>query len=1689
MSRDPLAATVLDLEVLDRIGGGGGGTVWSARLRGERESRFVVKVPEPGQESALRTEWLALYDVPSPLLPQPVAWQDAHGTEPPRLVMLRRPGAPLDRALDDAPVALVCEVVRQILRGLAALHAAHLVHGDLHPGNILLDVTAEGAAVSLLDLGLVQRPGTTVRGPGRLTFAAPDRLRGMVADPRDDLFSLAMSVWTSWGLPAPYADYPALLPEAGARPILPTLKGPNAKDKLRVLAVLATWLAADRDHRPDGAEPALRQWSALPGGESAEGQALAQDLEALARRPWRWRLADDGPTATAGQTQWLVGPHGSGRTGALAGLVEQARDAGRRCVYLLGAVAQEDDEAEPAPDLGALGDRTGAAVARLRRQFHKLREQLGPDAVVAVDGLEQLPEAWQQALAGHDEAQGPTRLAALAVAAVDLPVGAAGTAWRLPPATVDELAAVLQAPSGGRTWDAAVVARILAATGGLRAGLLDLAAALLRAGAVRTFADRVEPAGTDADVEQTLHEAMQRRHHFELPVGDDVDVLGHLVVAGRWVPGDGRVQALKHPKEFARLALVRQDSGGGWTLAGEGARRFLLEHLPPKAVSHAALVRATALQNADPDEAVRCEVLAAEWGGPMRPRGATVVPVLRRMLDRGETQRAVELAVGWRGAQGDQKDAETSAVLAALLRARVALGQFAQVDADLEHATPVQRHNPEVLLATAEGAFRRGDYPKCRDLAEQLLSTDDPTGGEGSRGRARVWRAFAATWQGDRAAAGEAVAQGRANAAIDAPKSLPVFDYLAGLGLYYAGDLDAADAVFAQLVDGGDPTLQAAATGGRGLVAHRRGYLVQAREHYDRARHLAEQAGDRPRALNMGMNAAVLDHEAGDPGRALEGYDRVVTSAQQLGNTGALSRALNNRGNLLALLGCDERAAADLAAALEALQQAGNAYLEGNVRCVLAELDRRRGHLTSAAAHLDRAEQTLRDAGAQSELLEIQLERGYLHLAHDEPERARELAVQVGDEAASLHSPELQARALGLLAAVQVDGRVAGAQAVPVATALAEARETLAAARQLAPTSKPLLQIALAAEHARVLAWGGDLAGARTVARDQLARLDRMGATLAATERLGFERAAAHAQMRMMLRLLAGLPEFTGGASLAAASGSSAALQAVLAINRRLGTERDLGHLLEIVMDAAVLLTGAERGFLLLDDAAETESDAPSSSRPSKPELRVAIARNLDRENLRKPAHKLSQSIALRVFNSGDRVLSTDAQADERFADQASIHAGSLRSILCVPLGWQGRTIGVLYVDNRFTSGAFTQDHAGVLEALADQAAIAIQSARLIAHERATAEALARSRAEVEQLNAQLRVQLADVASALDDAREDLAAQRAELARRSDYSQIRGESPRMYKLFRLMDRVRDHDFPVLILGESGTGKELVARAIHFTGKRKRGPFVAVNCGALPSNLLESELFGHVRGSFTGATVDRRGLFESAHCGTLLLDEVGDMPLDMQVKLLRVLQTGEIQRVGDSSVRKVDVRVVAATHRNLALMVEAGTFREDLMYRLRVVELEVPALRERVEDLPLLVEHFLAENRKAHVGQVERVSAAALSRLRQHPWPGNVRQLETLLKSACLFANGTTLDVADVEPLLTRERATPTEAPNPQDPGVLPHGWLMTASLEEIESAVIRARVAALGGNKRQAAESLGIDRSTLYNRLRGHTVS
>lgn len=321
-----------------------------------------------------------------------------------------------------------------------------------------------------------------------------------------------------------------------------------------------------------------------------------------------------------------------------------------------------------------------------------------------------------------------------------------------------------------------------------------------------------------------------------------------------------------------------------------------------------------------------------------------------------------------------------------------------------------------------------------------------------------------------------------------------------------------------------------------------------------------------------------------------------------------------------------------------------------------------------------------------------------------------------------------------------------------------------------------------------------------------------------------------------------------------------------------------------------------------------------------------------------------------------------------------------------------------------------------------------------------------------------------------------------QLLAEDDFHGMLGRSEPMRRLFDTVQRVASANGPVLIMGESGTGKELVARAIHVESARADGPFVAINCAGIPAELMESELFGHVSGAFTGARQAREGLFMAARGGTLLLDEIGELPIDMQAKLLRVLEDGTLRPVGGNRELRPDVRVLAATHRDLEAQVREGGFREDLFFRLETFQITVPPLRERGEDIDLLAARLVARFGAGRQPPVTGIDAAALQILQRYRFPGNVRELSNALERAVAFCQGDEIAVEDLpERLRRREPAAASHAPVPPAVSLWDDARLPT--LEQVEQRYIRHVLDSLGGNKRRAAQVLGIGRRTLYRRL------
>ncbi len=458
-------------------------------------------------------------------------------------------------------------------------------------------------------------------------------------------------------------------------------------------------------------------------------------------------------------------------------------------------------------------------------------------------------------------------------------------------------------------------------------------------------------------------------------------------------------------------------------------------------------------------------------------------------------------------------------------------------------------------------------------------------------------------------------------------------------------------------------------------------------------------------------------------------------------------------------------------------------------------------------------------------------------------------------------------------------------------------------------------------------------------------------------------------------------------------------------------------------------------------------SEAKSKSFP------VAAATKRDGGEVKVP---VSRTLVQRAVEKRSAILLSDVEG-EIGGGIVSVLAAGMKSTLVVPL-WVGASIiGVIQVDNRDKLSAFAKDELELLTVAASNISFAAESARLI-----------------ERLQ-----------SAEDRLKGGL--QYMQSNDRSEASGLIGESVVMQKIFTQIQRVKDLKVPVFINGETGTGKELIARALHYQSGRKDKLFVAQNCGALPENLLESELFGHMKGAFTGADRDKKGLFELADGGSIFLDELGEMPLSLQAKLLRVLQEGEIRPLGSSRSKLVNVRVISATHRNLSEMVKEGRFREDLFYRLHVFPIALPPLRERGDDLMLIAQHFLKKYAKEFGRDIDDFSPNALNALRLYSWPGNVRELQNEVQRALISAfDRQMIELDDLSPHISGGTHEQTDVV--LEALQLPGGTLKEM-MEHLEKLLLSRALEAHEHNKTKTAKALGITREGLHKKLSRYEMS
>jgi transcriptional regulator with GAF, ATPase, and Fis domain len=477
-----------------------------------------------------------------------------------------------------------------------------------------------------------------------------------------------------------------------------------------------------------------------------------------------------------------------------------------------------------------------------------------------------------------------------------------------------------------------------------------------------------------------------------------------------------------------------------------------------------------------------------------------------------------------------------------------------------------------------------------------------------------------------------------------------------------------------------------------------------------------------------------------------------------------------------------------------------------------------------------------------------------------------------------------------------------------------------------------------------------------------------------------------------------------------------AALRRLTRFSEHLLTSYDLDKLLETLMDESIEVTRADKGFLILMESNQ---------------LRVKVARNLQRETIEDALERVSDSIVAKVVAQQKPLIIADALDDPEFNASESVVNLKLLSVMCAPLMHKGELFGLIYLGNDRLVNRFDQKALDTLTIFAAQASLLIQNALLVN--------------ELKLENVTLKTRLEE----------------------QTYGELVGACQGMRDVYKRIDKIAPTDISVLITGETGTGKELIAKELHRHSPRAKGPFISINCGAIPENLLESELFGHVKGAFTGAVATKMGRFQAAIGGTLFLDEIGEMPLQLQVKLLRALQEKVVYKVGDNRPEPVDIRVVAATNKNLDEETRKGAFREDLYFRINVVTLKLPPLRDRGDDIVVLAKFFLNRYHREFNSKARGFTPAATVSMKRYGWPGNIRELENRIKKAVVLADKPLLGPEDLD--LRPENLPP----------ILP----LAQAKEEFQKRYINEILERNSGNRTKTAKDLGVDPRTIFRHL------
>jgi len=1526
-------------------------------------------------------------------------WTD-HGVLPDGTPFVARrwvAGEPLDVWAAGRDPARVGRVIARLCGALAALHEHRFVHADLKPANVVVD----GEQPTLTDFGLTAPSGrASAGGPsGSAFYIAPECLLGAPPSPAGDRFALGVLLFALLGgeLGSSERFYGRFPSES----FLAAVGGSVDRHP--------EWcrdLIADLVSRVPGRRPEAARVAELLARRLGVELAASAPAPRLALEHGRERWFDE--RARADVHTWIHVPEDEDLEGVADAIAVRVTRAGRRVARIDGSA--EIDRLRDSAELDAWVDErvTTAPGATL---VVTVRD-VGPWRARA---LEYLARVGGQA----DGADGSRVI--VCTASTREP----GVLWRtdrIPLLSAEALAAFLVETLDASGDRARALAAQLATDGSVAITRINRALdELVREGRLRWMGDSwqllpgewiervAEPPSRSASVADP--EARVLLHAIDVAGPDGTGLDGIVRLSG--LEQDAAAEALRRLDEEGWIRITRGPNG---RRVERGAA------IPPGAdPEHTRLRRRYVAQLDEAGDAGDRRLPHAVALGE-ESAAAELVQHVRGLREQGEPERALDLV---ERCQRTAREEDRELPREAVFEYALAWCTFGELERANGLARQLDERGASALAerVRAHVALAKGDFASAGRSFARARSSDPNDRGDALYGEVRVLFE-----EGRHAEVVERVAE------VERAAATPSLDRrvranlrsLAALAELRRGHVESAfDALEAErvaAVECGDSPLEAVTLLNLATVERRRARFPQAIELLERAVRIHERAG---RLAAAAQARAMLGRSLRDDGRPAESVPLLLAAArarERLGDRAGGSAARGMAGLSLADCGHLHAARQELAAGAAALAEvgrradaalfearrdliearlgrdvpAGSASDERDPRAMLwrARAQWLRGAPTRARSAAAQAARRARELGLRRELAEARAVCAWLDAEVVPPDGGSTDDVDIVHWLTSAtRDPEHGRRLLERLERAGRDDRAAR-----VLLALAsDAPDKVTLGRCLAP------------------AW---------------AAFERCAAGLTEAERAALRR-----------NLLARPDPHTSDLRAFGASTETDDMDvlALLDINHRLLEGEELEPLLGTIVEEAMRVCGAERGFLVLEEQGELSFDRAMDS---------------SRGDIGEPDLEVSRSIVERALSEGAPLRIGDALGDSSFGGARSVNELRLRSVLCAPFRVRDDLRGVVYVDHRGKPAAFSEHDERLLGLLADQAGLAVRQ-RLM-HD------------ELKRANKRLSRAVAQRDSELEGARRALKVAGVAVPA----SGLVGGSSVMRTIHEAIARAAPTTLPVLVHGASGTGKELCARAIHAQSPRSQKPLVVENCAALPASLIESELFGYRRGAFTGANEDRAGLFERADGGTLFLDEIGELPADLQAKLLRVLESGEVRRLGDSESRTVDVRLVAATNRDLPTEVEEGRFRSDLYYRLDGLSIRMPSLEEHVDDIPELVEHFLRLD-EARTGVRRGVDPAVVERLCRRPWPGNVRELANEVSRLIVLSAGDLVD-----PSLVRE-------PGPQLRGA--HGTSepgRVVPLLQLEREAILRALEATGGDKREAAKLLGISRAKIYQRLK-----